>query len=111
MSEIEGSDPKVHGIDRTWLTFSQAQGYEELPHPLRLEEISLTFRADLWNLLNGDAVIYDDKYSRRSINRNWARRGGIHAGRLRRLCQLPVTKTPRAITKIRAGDVRTADAG
>ena len=33
------------------LTFSQSQGYEELPSPLKLEELSIEARTKLWSLL------------------------------------------------------------
>ena len=33
------------------LTFSQAHGYERLPSPLTLEEISKEARTELWDLL------------------------------------------------------------
>lgn len=39
------------GLDPGKLTFSQAQGYEDLPGPLKLEEISDEARIRLWNLL------------------------------------------------------------
>ena len=44
MSDTENLDPRS-------LTFSQAYGYEPLPAPLALEEISDTARLELWNLL------------------------------------------------------------
>ena len=37
-------------IDPTKLSFSQAQGYEPLPQPLQLEEISAEARTHLWNV-------------------------------------------------------------
>lgn len=36
-------------LDPTKLTFSQAYGYEELPRPLKLEEIDRESRVKLWN--------------------------------------------------------------
>ncbi len=36
--------------DRQQLTFSQAQGYEELPTPLRLEELPSSARIHIWNV-------------------------------------------------------------
>ena len=36
-------------LDPTKLTFSQAYGYEELPRPLKLEEINRESRVKLWN--------------------------------------------------------------
>ena len=56
MSEIESPDPKMHGVDRARLTFSQAQGYEELPHPLRLEEISYEARLRIWDLIYQNCI-------------------------------------------------------
>ena len=44
MTDNEGLDPRN-------LTFSQAQGYEELPVPLSLEELSDEARIKLWDLL------------------------------------------------------------
>ena len=43
------------GLDSRRLTFSQAQGYEELPGPLKLEEISDDARIRLWDLLFSSA--------------------------------------------------------
>ena len=40
-----------NALDPRTLTFSQAYGYEELPQPLKLEEISDGARARLWGLL------------------------------------------------------------
>ena len=42
------------------LTFSQAQGYEELPRQLALEEISQEARVRLWNLLVNSAWVISD---------------------------------------------------
>ena len=36
------------------LSFSQAEGYEEIPEPLKLEELSSTARTQIWNLLYVD---------------------------------------------------------
>ena len=36
-------------LEPTKLTFSQAYGYEELPRPLKLEEINRESRVKLWN--------------------------------------------------------------
>ena len=44
MSGEDPFDPRKH-------TFSQAHGYEELPEPLKLEEISASARTKLWSLL------------------------------------------------------------
>ena len=44
MTDNEGLDPRN-------LTFSQAQGYEQLPGPLALEELSDEARIQLWDLL------------------------------------------------------------
>ena len=43
-------------LDASRLTFSQAQGYAELPRPLRLETISNQARVSLWNLLFSHAA-------------------------------------------------------
>ena len=43
-----------HAPDPRYLTFSQAQGYEELPRPLKLEELNDDARARLWSLLYFD---------------------------------------------------------
>ena len=40
-----------NALDPRNLTFSQAYGYEELPQPLKLEEISDRARTKLWNIL------------------------------------------------------------
>ncbi len=39
------------GFDPRQLSFSQAQGYEEIPGPLKLEELSQDARTRIWNLL------------------------------------------------------------
>ena len=39
----------VHDVGK--LSFSQAQGYEELPGPLKLEDLSNSARTQIWNLL------------------------------------------------------------
>ncbi len=44
MTDSEGLDPRKH-------TFSQAQGYEPIPGPLSLEELSQEARRKLWDLL------------------------------------------------------------
>lgn len=44
MSDADALDPRA-------LTFSQAQGYEDLPQALRLEEVSSSARRHIWNLL------------------------------------------------------------
>ena len=41
----------IEGLDPRKLTFSQAQGYEELPQPLKLEELSSEARTHIWNVL------------------------------------------------------------
>ena len=51
-----------NALDPRNLTFSQAYGYEELPQPLKIEEISDRARARLWSLLYG----YVDSESKRS---------------------------------------------
>lgn len=47
MKTIEGLD--TH-LDPRNLTFSQAQGYEELPGPLKLEELPEEARIQIWNV-------------------------------------------------------------
>lgn len=57
--------PGGRGGDPRKLSFSQAQGYEEIPGPLKLEELSYEARMGIWNLfylyigtsLNGIDVI------------------------------------------------------
>lgn len=48
-------DPDAAGargnLDPNRLSFSQAQGYDELPAPLKLEELSDEARTQIWNLL------------------------------------------------------------
>lgn len=44
----EGRATKPHRDPRT-LTFSQAQGYEEIPRPLKLEELPAEARVQIWN--------------------------------------------------------------
>ena len=45
-------------LDTRRLTFSQAQGYEGLPQPLALGEISYEARVRLWDLLLSSACVY-----------------------------------------------------
>ena len=54
MNGDEAPDPRK-------LTFSQAQGYEELPRPLRLGELSIEARTRLWNILYR-YVAHDSKH-------------------------------------------------
>ena len=54
-------------IDRRNLTFSQAHGYEELPQPLKLEELSDKARTKLWSLLY-DQVEASQYFLRRPSN-------------------------------------------
>lgn len=49
-------DPKL-------LTFSQAQGYEPLPQPLALGEISLEARIKIWDRIHLGTKSYDDSVS------------------------------------------------
>lgn len=48
-------DPNSSGakgaFDPKTLSFSQAQGYENVPKPLKLEQLSSTARTQIWNLL------------------------------------------------------------
>lgn len=71
MSSDDTLDPKN-------LTFSQAYGYEELPQPLKLEEIPNQARTGLWNLLytivNSESRTPEDGYgfSRpKVVSGNW----------------------------------------
>ncbi|MDE2765025.1 MAG: hypothetical protein OXI25_01155 [Chloroflexota bacterium] len=50
-------------VDPRYLSFSQAQGYESLPHLLQLEEISEQARVALWN------VLYEEAQVERTLNR------------------------------------------
>lgn len=45
------------------LTFSQAQGYEPLPQPLALGEISLEARIKIWDRIHLGTISYDDSVS------------------------------------------------
>lgn len=45
------------------LTFSQAQGYEPLPQPLALGEISLEARTKIWDRIHLGTISYDDSIS------------------------------------------------
>ena len=50
-----------------YLTFSQREGYESMPEPMRLEEISDDLRREIWNetrRLLESFVIYSHKYKR-----------------------------------------------
>ena len=69
MSEADDSMPKVSSVDRQWLTFSEAQGYDELPRPLSLEELSCECRLRFWNLIYANGIAHlepiyseDDRY-------------------------------------------------
>ena len=50
----------TENLDRRRLSFSQANGYEELPQPLALEEISDDARRKLWDLL-WDSAWYESR--------------------------------------------------
>ena len=60
-------------LDPRNLTFSQAYGYEELPQPLKLEEISAGARTKLWSLLydyvDSESVI--PEFSGPVVSGNW----------------------------------------
>ena len=47
MKATDGLSPSY---DPGMLTFSQAQGYEELPGPLKLEELLSEARMRIWNV-------------------------------------------------------------
>ena len=49
--------------DPRTLTFSQAQGYESLPQPLALGEISLEARIKIWDRIHLGTISYDDSIS------------------------------------------------
>ena len=46
---MQAADGLPPGIDSGMLTFSQAQGYEDLPGPLKLEELPEAARTRVWN--------------------------------------------------------------
>ena len=50
-------------LDLERLTFSQAQGYEPLPQPLALGEISLEARIKIWDRIHLGTKSYDDSVS------------------------------------------------
>ena len=52
------------GLNPRNLTFSQAQGYKELPGPLALEELSYEARVKLWDLLCDSAWTPNDGFFR-----------------------------------------------
>ena len=56
-----------NALDPRELTFSQAYGYEELPQPLKLEEVSHEARTKLWNSLY-DQVAHTLSDQRRPSN-------------------------------------------
>ena len=63
-----------NALDPRNLTFSQAYGYEELPQPLKLEEISDRARTKLWNILFEfvqSKSIYDDDDCRTYVGGIW----------------------------------------
>ena len=45
-------------LDPRMLTFSQAQGYEELPGPLQLEELPKEARIRIWNVFYSFLLAY-----------------------------------------------------
>ena len=57
-----------NALDPRNLTFSQANGYEELPQPLKLEEISDGARTLLWSVLFN--FVKQESYGHR-VNGNW----------------------------------------
>ncbi len=71
MQAAEGLSPN---LDPGMLTFSQAQGYEDLPGPLKLGELPDEARTHIWNVFyiftsKGTIRIYGDV----SVSRVWAR--------------------------------------
>ena len=65
MDEGQELDPRA-------LTFSQAQGYEEIPGPMALEEVGGEARLKLWNLMYGS--VWTDTVSVLgflSVTQNW----------------------------------------
>ena len=44
------------------LTFSERYGYEELPGPMQLEQLSKDLRREIWNLFYGYFLKQKEKY-------------------------------------------------
>ena len=67
MLDYENPDPR-------YLTFSQAQGYEALPGPLALEELSRDARRELWDLLYSHVFQFSksDLYGVRTMAADWS---------------------------------------
>ena len=61
----------MENIDPKLVSFSQAQGYESLPEPLKPEELSHAARVAIWNDLYSDAI--DDVKSYGSRRTRWGR--------------------------------------
>ena len=64
-----------NALDPRNLTFSQAYGYEELPQPLKLEEISDRARTKLWNILFefvwSESIYHEPYHDERYVNGIW----------------------------------------
>ena len=75
--DSRGQDQTEASRDPRNLTFSQAQGYEEIPGPLKLEELSKEARIQIWNVFYiylrnakyAPDTLYDD--GTRYIRRPW----------------------------------------
>lgn len=63
------------GLDPRRISFSQAQGHEEIPGPLKLEELSKEARTQLWNLF---FVHLDSSKTHDVLGGSWIGRGWSH---------------------------------
>ena len=64
----------VEGLDPRKLSFSQAQDYEELPQPLKLEELPRKARTHIWNALYASissSVEFDEIRWARTVGGVW----------------------------------------
>ncbi|MCY4057198.1 MAG: hypothetical protein OXG44_04275, partial [Gammaproteobacteria bacterium] len=63
------------GLDPRRISFSQAQGYEEIPGPLKLGELPKEARTQLWNLFFvhlDSSKATDDLFGGSWIGRGWS---------------------------------------
>ena len=72
MKATDGLSPSY---DPGMLTFSQAQGYEELPGPLKLEELPREARTRIWNVFYSfmvESSIYHEDSRQTDLGDNWS---------------------------------------
>ena len=93
-----------------YLTFSQRQGYESMPEPMRLEEISDALRREIWNetrRLLESFVILDHYFSEVYFNPNGVEFVKRVIGKLLKISEDEVdTKYPYVINLSKKNDTK-----